>query len=45
VPSRKTPVAGRPEANQQRFRQALQELQQLDYFLKALLHKQRGCEF
>ena len=39
MPSRKTPVAARSEANQQRFRQALQELQQLDYFLKGTVLK------
>ena len=39
MPSRKTPIAARPEANQQRFRQALQELQQLDYFLKGTVLK------
>ena len=39
MPSRKTPVAARPEANQQRFRQALQELQQIDYFLKGTVLK------
>jgi hypothetical protein len=39
MPSRKTPIAARPEANQQRFRQALQELQQLNYFLKGTILK------
>jgi type II secretory pathway component PulJ len=39
MPSRKTPIAARPEANEQRFRQALQELQQLDYFLKGTVLK------
>src|ERR1700689_5127039 len=39
MPSRKTPIAGRPEADQQRFRQARQELQQLDYFLKGTVLK------
>src|SRR5580700_1687252 len=39
MPSRKTPVTARPEANEQRFRQALQELQQLDYFLKGTVLK------
>jgi hypothetical protein len=39
VPSRKTPGAARPEADEQRFRQALQELQQLDYFLKGTVLK------
>src|ERR1700679_327414 len=41
MPSRKTPVAARSEANQQRFRQALQELQQLDYFLNETVLKRR----
>jgi type II secretory pathway component PulJ len=39
MPSRKTPIAARPEANEERFRQALQELQQLDYFLKGTVLK------
>ena len=39
MPSRKTPITARPEANQQRFLQALQELQQLDYFLKGTVLK------
>ena len=39
MPSRKTPITARPEANEQRFRQALQELQQLDYFLKGTVLK------
>lgn len=38
MPSRKTPAA-LPAAHQQRFRQALQELQQLDYFLKGTVLK------
>ncbi len=38
--SRKTTTAARrSEANDQRFRQALQELQQLDYFLKGTVLK------
>lgn len=37
--SRKTPRAALPIAHQQRFRQALQELQQLDYFLKGTVLK------
>jgi hypothetical protein len=39
MPSRKTPGAARPGADEQRFRQALQELQQLDYFLKGTVSK------
>jgi type II secretory pathway component PulJ len=39
MPSRKTPIAARSEANEQRFRHALQELQQLDYFLKGTVLK------
>jgi|ERR1700678_3927617 type II secretory pathway component PulJ len=39
MPSRKTPRAALPTAHQQRFRQALQELQQLDYFLKGTVLK------
>src|ERR1700689_1239094 len=39
MPSRKTPGDARPEADEQPFRQALQELQQLDYFLKGTVLK------
>jgi hypothetical protein len=39
MPFRKTPGAALPAAAQQRFRQALQELQQLDYFLKGTVLK------
>ena len=39
MPSRKTPITARPEANEERFRQARQELQQLDYFLKGTVLK------
>jgi hypothetical protein len=39
MPSRKPPGAALPAAHQQRFRQALQELQQLDYFLKGTVLK------
>jgi len=39
MPSRKTPIAARLQANHLRFRQALQELQQLDYFLKGTMLK------
>jgi hypothetical protein len=39
MPSRKTPSAARPQAYEQRFRHALQELQQLDYFLKGTVLK------
>jgi type II secretory pathway component PulJ len=39
MPSRKTPSAALPGVHQQRFRQARQELQQLDYFLKGTVLK------
>jgi len=39
MPSRKPSGAALPAAHQQRFRQALQELQQLDYFLKGTVLK------
>ena len=39
MPSRKTPSAARPQAYEQRFRHALRELQQLDYFLKGTVLK------
>ena len=39
MPSRKPSGAAFPAAHQQRFRQALQELQQLDYFLKGTVLK------
>src|ERR1700679_3596483 len=39
MPSRKTPSAARPQAYEQRFRHALQELQQLDYFLNGTFLK------
>ena len=39
MPSRKTPNAARPQAYEQRFRHALRELQQLDYFLKGTVLK------
>ena len=39
MPLRKPSGAALPGAHQQRFRQALQELQQLDYFLKGTVLK------
>jgi hypothetical protein len=39
MPARNTPIVPRPEANEQRFRQTLKELQQLDYFLKGTVLK------
>jgi hypothetical protein len=39
MPSRKTPGAARPGAHEHRFRQALQEFQQLNYFLKGTVSK------